>query len=116
MNVTVPNYERAFVPEAKVAGYLLSDTHPIGRHKAKFFTMFGFLVERWSELATALSLHAANYEAVKVENARYGTRYVVEGIMPTHDGRIPLVRTVWVIDHGADTPRFVSVYPLEAEV
>jgi hypothetical protein len=28
------------------------------------------------------------------------------------DGRDALLRTVWFIDTGADTPRFVTAYPL----
>lgn len=32
----LPNGERAFVPPEKLAGYLLSETHPTGQSKARF--------------------------------------------------------------------------------
>ena len=38
----LPNKEHAFIPESKIKEYLLSDSHPTGRSKSKFFTMFGF--------------------------------------------------------------------------
>ena len=62
-----------------------------------------------------LRRHAADYEVARTENSPFGARYVVEGIMATPDGRDPLVRTVWFVDTGAETPRFVTAYPLEAE-
>jgi hypothetical protein len=39
---TVPGCDQAIVEPTKVAAYLLSGTHPIGRGKAKFFKRFGF--------------------------------------------------------------------------
>lgn len=38
----LPNLGNASVPEAKITRYLLSMTHPYGRHKANFFQRFGF--------------------------------------------------------------------------
>jgi hypothetical protein len=109
----LPNHERAAVPKSKIVGYLLSDSHAIGRHKAVFFKAVGFSEENWSEMATALLRHAAEYDIAKIEDSPFGMRYVVEGIMATPDGRTPWVRTIWFIDTGADAPRFVSAYPLE---
>ncbi len=33
----IPSSDKAMVPAGKVRRYLLSDTHPQGRHKAAFF-------------------------------------------------------------------------------
>jgi hypothetical protein len=108
----LPNRERAVVPREKVVDYLLSPAHRDGRHKAVFFTGFGFSVERWEDLADALLRHASDHEVAKQEDSPFGTRYVVEGIMAMADGRDALPRTVWFIDTGADVPRFVTAYPL----
>ena len=35
--------------------------------------------------------------------------------MKTPDGRAPRLRSVWFIETGADTPRFVTAYPLRRE-
>jgi hypothetical protein len=110
----LPNHDRATVPMAKVVDYLLSDTHPIGRHKAAFFKRFGYSEVDWTIMAAALARHAADHDLAQVEDTPFGTRYVVEGIMATPAGRSPLVRTIWFLDTGADAPRFVTAYPLEA--
>jgi hypothetical protein len=34
--------EYAYVPEAKLIEYLLSETHPVGRWKARFFSVADF--------------------------------------------------------------------------
>jgi len=52
----------AVIPEAKLPDYLLSPTHPHGRHKAFFFGRLGFSQERWQELASALHAHTERHE------------------------------------------------------
>jgi hypothetical protein len=108
----LPNRHLAVVPREKITDYLLSTTHRDGRHKAAFFITFGYTVERWEDLADALMRHAVMHEVAKEEGSRFGTRYVVEGIMAMADGRDALLRSVWFIDRGTDTPRFVTAYPL----
>jgi hypothetical protein len=39
----------------------------------------------------------------------------VDGVLPTPSGQTPTVRTIWIVDAGADTPRLVSAYPKEQE-
>jgi hypothetical protein len=108
----VPNSNAAVVPRAKITGYLLSDTHPDGKHKARFFEAFGFRLDDWQALEQALRAHVANHEAAKVEPSPFGIRYVVEGKMSAPDGRSPFVRTVWFIAGDETTPRFATAYPL----
>lgn len=108
----LPNHEHATVSREKVVDYLLSTTHRDGRHKAAFFSGFGFRASNWQELAVALVRHAHDHEVAKEEDSPFGTRYVVDGTMVMVDGRNALVRTVWFIDNGTDSPRFVTAYPL----
>ena len=110
-----PNVNNVVVSQAKIVDYLLSNTHLDGRHKATFFVRFGFSVEDWRSLANALCAHALENDISKEELSRYGTRYVVDGIITTADGRQPWLRSVWFIDnHDEDQiPRFVSAYPLK---
>lgn len=74
---------------------------------------FGFTTDAWYVLANALRKHIADHEVAKVEDSPFGTRYVVNGIMKTPDGRAPTVRSVWFIETGEDVPRLVTAYPLE---
>lgn len=46
------------------------------------------------------------------EETPFGRRYFVEGPLTPPDGRDPLVRSVWLIETRADTPRLVTAYPL----
>ena len=100
------------VPRRKITDYLLSPTHRVGRHKAVFFRQFGFAAANWELLAAALRKHAAIHQVAKTEESPFGTRYVIDGIMATPDGRTANVRSVWFIETGEDTPRFVTAHPL----
>jgi hypothetical protein len=108
----LPNAERASVPAQKITGYLLSSSHRDGRGKAEYFSHFGFSVNAWQGLAKALQQHAVDHEVSKVEDSPFGTRYVIEGMILTPDGRNAVIRSVWFIETGAETPRFVTAYPL----
>jgi hypothetical protein len=110
--MALPNHERAVVSEEKIVDYLLSATHRDGRHKAAFFFAFGFVLERWEKLASAILSHANENPVAKQELTKYGTRYVVEGTMKMADGRDALLRTVWFVETGEDVPRLVTAYPL----
>jgi hypothetical protein len=46
----LPNREQAFIQPAKLTEYLLSETHPVGKSKAKFFRYWGFNEETVSFL------------------------------------------------------------------
>lgn len=111
----LPNREKAVIPQAKIMDYLLSVAHPHGRHKAAFFHRFGYIAESWGVLAAALLRHAAEHDVTKVEDSLFGTRYTIEGILVTPDGRMPVIRSVWFIENGEDIPRFVTAYPLGRE-
>ena len=41
--------------------------------------------------------------------------YVVEGTLPTPDGRNPRVRAIWFIREGEHRPRLVTAYPVEVD-
>lgn len=108
----LPNLGNAVVPAAKISGYLLSATHRDGRHKAAFFTRFGFTAEAWETLAAALLRHAAEHEVAKIEASPFGTRYIIEGELHTPDGRTPRLRVVWFIATGEVAPALATAYPL----
>jgi hypothetical protein len=110
--VKLPNREKALVPESKIVGYLLAGAHPHGQYKAAFFVSFGFSLESPSSLASALKRHAADQEVARVEDSRFGTRYIIESVLEAPDGRKPAIRSVWFIEAGEELPRFVTAYPL----
>ena len=111
----LPNAHQARIERAKVINYLLSTSHPDGQSKAAFFSRFGFEAGQWQSFAEALRDHGANNEITEMTVSSYGTRYSVDGIIETPDGRNPDVRTVWIIDTADSAPRLVTAYPLGRE-
>lgn len=109
----LPNLEHAIVRPEKLTQYLLSQTHPVGRHKAKFFEGFGFSPQSWGQLEAALRRHALQHEVTQVNMTPFGSSYEIEGPLETPDGRAPHVRTVWFVETGQVVPYFVTAHPLE---
>ena len=108
-----PYSDRLEISQTKVVQYLLSSTHRAGRGKARFFSAFGFQVSSWETLAQALQQHAKDNLVFHSEETPFGTRYVIEGPLVAPNGRELQIRTVWFIDRGSVTPRFVTAYPLK---
>ena len=108
----LPGVEKAEVSETKIVKYLLSTSHRAGKSKAAFFMEFGFDPARWEELDRALRQHARDNEIAHEEKTRFGTRYVIDGLLQVPDGRMLNVRTAWFIDNEGDSPRFITAHPL----
>lgn len=109
----LPNAKEAIVDKDKITQYLLSLNHPSGKTKARFFNRFGFDLTNWKNLKTALLYHAQNNEVINQKQTLFGVKYVIDGLLPTPDGRNPKVRTIWFVETGQKQPRFVSAYPLK---
>jgi hypothetical protein len=100
------------VAREKITEYRLSLTHEDGKGKAAFFIRRGFASERWEELVAALQEHACGHDVAGVTTNEHGTRYRIEGTLTTPDGRQPLVRSIWIAEHGSAEPKFVTAYPI----
>jgi len=108
----LPNSELAEVSERKITHYLLNSAHPAGGSKAAFFLHFGFRLDRWERLSVALLEHARENDVAASADSQYGTRFVVEGLLTAPEGTRLNVRSVWFMESGNKTPRFVTAYPL----
>jgi len=107
----LPNKENAFIPKSKIKDYLLSDTHPSGRSKSKFFRMVGFNETNIEILEQFLLKIAQTFEVTSEEISSHGKKYIIDGIISTPIGRDVSIRTVWIIEHEDDRPRFITAYP-----
>ena len=107
----LPNLDQAVMSEEKITGYLLNPQHPDGASKAKFFAAMGFSRTDWPVLAAALRRVAETAEVAQSVESAHGWKYIVDGPLETPNGRTPVVRTVWIIDHGWTAPRVVTAYP-----
>ena len=107
----LPNREKAYVPERKLSKYLLSETHAIGRAKAKYFGSLGYTEENADQLEGALLMIAKSEAVGQKVASRYGTKYIVDGEVVTPIGTTVKLRTVWVVEPHDERPRFVTAYP-----
>lgn len=111
----LPNKDHALVERDKVRDYLLNLAHPDGLGKAEFFTAMGFSRETWQVLADALRQVAVDSPVIKSMTSVHGHKYIVDGLLQTPSGRAAMVRTIWIVDTGRDTPRLITAYPREQE-
>lgn len=102
---------QAVISESKLKEYLLSDEHPLGRTKAQVLKRFGYSSESWMILGEDLRTLARNNDVVLVETSPFGTRFVVDGVLHTPNGRELLLRSVWFVDIDSEIPHFVTAYP-----
>ncbi|MFH2043570.1 MAG: DUF6883 domain-containing protein [Pseudomonadota bacterium] len=111
MKRVLPNCKKAYVPEEKLSNYLLSETHAIGKAKARYFQSIGYTLKNSAKLVDALIM-IANSESVSQEiTTVFGTKYIIDGKLDTPIGTTVQLRTVWVIDAKDDRPRFITAYP-----
>ncbi len=108
----LPNREFSYVPHAKLKGYLLSETHAVGRSKAKFLRMIGFNETNIDLLERGLTSIAQTNEITVAISSPHGTKYIIDGSLRTPSNRLIDIRTVWIIDKGQENPRFVTAFPI----
>ena len=108
----LPRANEAVVSRTKVVEYLLSHSHPDGQGKARFFNAHGFSEANWEQLAAALRSHGTSHAVQEAVETHYEFRYLVEGALPSPNGRTPRVRTVWFIRAGYAIPELVTAYPI----
>jgi filamentous hemagglutinin len=106
----LPELNNAYIETAKITAYLLSEENSSG--KSAFFTAFGFTAAQPETLRQALLAHAQEHDIRRISETVHGTKYIIEGELPTPSGRTPLVRSIWIIDAQQSAPRFVTAYPL----
>ncbi len=108
----LPNRRRAYIPQEKLSGYLLSPTHTVGKAKSKFFQAIGFSVAREEDLKQQLLTLARTHEVTNASRSTHGIKYVIEGTLETKAKRKVRIRTIWIIEAHQNNPRFVTAYPL----
>jgi hypothetical protein len=107
----LPGADVAVVDERKITEYLLNPKHLDGASKAAFFESLGFRVEDWQDLATAFLIVARNWPVTELVESVHGRKYIIEGEIMSPTGKSAWVRTVWIVDEGAEIPRLVTAYP-----
>jgi hypothetical protein len=108
----LPHIDEAYVPEPKLAGYLLATDHASSRGKALFLNSLGFRKDQPDVLRRALLQHAANNAVSSIQLTPFGVKYLIEGRISGPTGNAAAIRSVWFVEAGERGPRFVTAYPL----
>ncbi len=90
---------------------MLSETHAVGKSKARFFRSFGFDETNVATLEQGLLSIAQAETVTEVIQLPYGAKYIVDGFLETPSGTSVKMRTVWIVEAEDARPRFVTAYP-----
>jgi len=104
----LPHADHALVDEAKICDYLLSDTHPVGRFKARVFRSLGYTAESWTRLRDDLLHHGQTGSVQRIEMGAYGMKVVISATLKGPNGASRPFRTVWVIPEHSSQAKLVS--------
>lgn len=108
----MPNATRAELDIRKLDGYCLSETHSLGRHKARVFkATLGISSADAPWLRQAILREIVEAVAEPVASDRFGVRYRVD-IPIVRQERQCVIRTVWIVASSEDVPRFVTCWVL----
>ena len=77
----LPNRKYAYIPRSKLKDYLFSETHVIGRTKAKLMHMFGFYESNIDLLEQGLIRIAQNQEVIEDVSSPHGKKYIIDGLL-----------------------------------
>jgi len=106
----LPNADDVRIDERKVRGYLLSESHPIGRFKARVFAALGFDGSAAQAFIGELRRLAAAGDVSEVVETPFGQKYAVPGDLRGPLGAAPVV-TIWFLEPGQERVRLVTVRP-----
>lgn len=108
--MSLPNAISAFIDDGKLVDYCLSESHPVGKHKAKVFnSALGFSVEHFQQLKRAILKEILEKEAIFTESNQYGELYIVD-IEVENSPQRAFVRTSWIVRFDENFPRLTSCY------
>jgi uncharacterized protein DUF6883 len=107
----LPNREHAVIPLDKHIHYLLNTAHKRGGTKARVLTRFGYRADSPRQLDMDIRRYHLNQEVEAMRQTSYGMRYEIRAPLQTPNGRTLMLRTVWQIDDGTDSPHLITLSP-----
>lgn len=108
----LPCAEWAEVSMEKLRDYCLNPAHEMGRSKARAFaSRLGMTARDRLVLGGRLLQAAHTEEALPAYEDQYGRRFKVD-LVVDWQGSCAVVRSAWILERGATTPRLTSCFVL----
>lgn len=107
----IPNADRAIIALEKLTGYLLNASHKRGGAKARLLISLGYQPAVPERLAADLRTQHLSLNAMRTSQNAYGVSYRIEAEIVTPSGKSVRFCSIWQIDAGTETPRFITMYP-----
>ncbi|HKD35535.1 MAG TPA: hypothetical protein VKB78_02005, partial [Pirellulales bacterium] len=82
-----------------------------GSAKARLLLRCGYRPDAWQVLEADLRLQHLTADAYLEKNNSYGRRFEIRAPVTTPNGQSVILNSVWQIDVGTDTPRFITMFP-----
>ncbi|GBF82659.1 DUF6883 domain-containing protein [Aphanothece sacrum] len=108
----LPNSDNAIIDDNKLLGYSLNPNHPDGQHKARVFkSALNLDSNNVQILKNALLEVVKTYDAIPDKTNQYGQKYVIDFPL-THQNKVAIIHSVWIIRKDEKFPRLVTCYVL----
>jgi hypothetical protein len=108
--VLLPNADRVFIDQRKLASYSLAPEHPVGGHKALLFEcLLGITTDDADTLRDILLYVAARAEAASGRLDEFDQRYTIDFHL-LREPRLVTVRSAWIVRPTEDFPRLTSCF------
>lgn len=107
----VSSQQKVIIPKSKLTDYLLSETHPVGKWKSRFFQSLGYDSRAVDALDASLREILRLGAASEAVEGKHGIKYLIDGTITGPGGLSAAIRTIWIVEKGDNVLRFVTAYP-----
>jgi hypothetical protein len=107
----IPCADRAVIDPIKVRDYLPSQSHPLGRYKARFFRGLGYERSNWPRLDRDLRFQHLSAPVARTTHTRHDAVYEIRAILKGPSGAAAGLVSVWIVRHGEKHPSLVTAHP-----
>jgi hypothetical protein len=111
MNDKLPDVENVRIDARKIIDYALNPDNKSGANKAKVFeSALGYNHSNAEKLIAQLDEKISECTAIPGKIDEYGQRFTVDVLIVGVNGKEAVVRTGWILDTGARTPRMATLF------
>ncbi|MGE0636512.1 MAG: DUF6883 domain-containing protein [Bacteroidia bacterium] len=108
----IPSDSILEIDKNKIQNYLLNPNHPDGKAKADFFIANGINSNTAKEFENLLKHQATTIEITKELITLFGKKYIFESRIEFPNGKLHLIRSVWITGQTEKVIKFVTAYKI----